>query len=197
MQLPKLNPRLARLIDFMPNYFERLVDVGADHCYLPLHLLAQGKTNQILAIECKEGPLEQGKRHARRFGFIDAFEFKLANGLRETDVLPTDWVVIAGMGGLEIRDILNEANLPAGVQLVLQPMKSTPELRKFLFENGFVICNEQLAWSKGYFYPLIHVAVDTAYTNSRRNNTSPTTFARELTSEDREQDFEINFKKSG
>ncbi|HHX38291.1 MAG TPA: SAM-dependent methyltransferase [Clostridiaceae bacterium] len=162
MRLPLLDPRLRRLLDLLPDHMSRLIDVGTDHCYLPLHLLAAGRVEQILAIDCKIGPLEQGKQNVARFGFQDRVTFQLSDGLYETDLSAEDWIVIAGMGGLEIRDILSAASLVPGVHLLLQPMKSLPELRHFLMTNTFLIVDEQLATSKGRYFPILHVTVGTS-----------------------------------
>lgn len=59
----------------------------------------------------------------------------------------TDAVVIAGMGGETIAQILEAAPWvrTRKIPLVLQPMSSIPELRQRLGEDGFHILEERLA----------------------------------------------------
>lgn len=73
--------------------------------------------------------------------------FRLCDGLSGIRPEETDAVVIAGMGGETIAQILEEAPWvrTRKVPLVLQPMSSLPELRQRLREGGFHILEERLA----------------------------------------------------
>lgn len=73
--------------------------------------------------------------------------FRLCDGLSGIRPEETDAVVIAGMGGETIAQILEAAPWvrTQKVPLVLQPMSSLPELRQRLEEDGFRILEERLA----------------------------------------------------
>ena len=67
--------------------------------------------------------------------------FRLCDGLSGIRPEKTDAVVIAGMGGETIAQILEAAPWvrTRKIPLVLQPMSSIPELRQRLGEDGFHI----------------------------------------------------------
>ena len=73
--------------------------------------------------------------------------FRLCDGLSGIRPEKTDAVVIAGMGGETIAQILEAAPWvrTRKIPLVLQPMSSIPELRQRLGEDGFHILEERLA----------------------------------------------------
>lgn len=73
--------------------------------------------------------------------------FRLCDGLSGIRPEETDAVVIAGMGGETIAQILEAAPWvrTRKIPLVLQPMSSIPELRQRLGEDGFHILEERLA----------------------------------------------------
>ena len=70
-----------------------------------------------------------------------------------------DGAVMAGMGGLMMRDIL-EADFPKAQALswlVLQPQNHVADLKYFLMNNGFVIQEERMAIEGQRLYELMKV----------------------------------------
>ena len=66
-------------------------------------------------------------------------------------------IVIAGMGGLLICNILNDEKekLKNIKQLVLQPQRDTDSVRKLLHSLGFVIEDEEMLIDNGKYYTII------------------------------------------
>ena len=125
----------------------RLCDVGTDHAYLPIFLYKAGRIERALASDINEGPCERARANVALHGCGDGIEVVCAAGLdAAADFAPTD-VVIAGMGGEMIRDIINDSPLTreTGVRLILQPMTKAPALRDALTSQGFTIVDEALA----------------------------------------------------
>lgn len=135
----------------------RLADVGCDHAYLSISLLKSGKISFAVASDINEKPLKSGKENAEKYG-VKNIEFRLGSGLREIKVEDkiTD-VVIAGMGGEIISEIINESPLTKdeSMNLVLQPMTKSEELISYLYENGFEISKQKCVVSKGKCYTVI------------------------------------------
>jgi tRNA (adenine22-N1)-methyltransferase len=77
-----------------------------------------------------------------------------------------DTVVIAGMGGLLIKSILEKADLKEGTTLILQPMLAQKELREYLYANGISITDEYLAKEDNKIYNIFvaKVGYKTEYT---------------------------------
>ena len=50
-------------------------DIGTDHAYLPLFLLAEGKINSAILADINEGPLETAKQNPQDAGLYDKCRF--------------------------------------------------------------------------------------------------------------------------
>lgn len=142
----ELSPRLRLAADLAPAG-ARLADVGTDHAYLPACLLLEGKIPFAIASDLRAGPLARARETAEAYGCGEKMDFRLCDGLSGIRPEEVDGVVIAGMGGETVADILaaapwvREKKLP----LVLQPMSSMPELRRWLQGHGWSITQERLA----------------------------------------------------
>lgn len=146
MKGPELSPRLRMVGELVPSGV-RLADVGTDHAYLPAALILEGKIPFAIAADLRRGPLERARATVRECGLTKSMAFRLCNGLSGIHLDEVDAVSIAGMGGETIAAILSAAPWvrERDVPLILQPMSSFPDLRKWLQANGFVIQEERLA----------------------------------------------------
>lgn len=151
-----LSPRLRAIARQVPPG-ARLTDVGTDHAYLPAALLLEGRIAGAIASDVNEGPLARGRATARTYGLEDVLELRLSSGLEEIQAGETDTVVIAGMGGELIAEILAQAPWTRDVLLLLQPMTAQAVLRRWLLENGYVIQAETLVREGEKFYQLLTV----------------------------------------
>ena len=104
----ELSPRLRLAADLVPEG-ARLADVGTDHAYLPACLLMEGKIPSAIAADLREGPLSRARETAAEYGCGDRMAFRLCDGLSGIRPEKTDAVVIAGMGGETIAQILEAA----------------------------------------------------------------------------------------
>lgn len=134
-----------------------LMDVGTDHAYLPIYLAESGRISAALASDINEGPCESARKHIAENGFSDKIEVKRANGLEGLEPRGKTDVVIAGMGGALICEILEKADFikNAEVRLILQPMRNAPDVRAYLLAHGFAIKDEALAREEGRIYEII------------------------------------------
>lgn len=137
----ELTPRLAAIAAQVPQG-ARLADVGTDHAYLPVSLLLEGRITRAVASDVNEGPLQRGRETARLYGVEEAITFRCCDGLAGIDPSMADTVAICGMGGELIARILGAAPWTREALLLLQPMSSQPELRRWLLDNGYVIRRE-------------------------------------------------------
>ncbi|MBR4098809.1 MAG: SAM-dependent methyltransferase [Clostridium sp.] len=141
----ELTPRLAMVAELVPEG-ARLTDVGTDHAYLPAALIQQGKIPSAIAADLRQGPLSRARMTAQACELGEKISFRLCDGLVGIRPLETDAVVIAGMGGETIAHILSMApwTRDRDVPLILQPMSSHGDLRRWLAEHGYQIRREQL-----------------------------------------------------
>lgn len=122
-----------------------LADIGTDHGKLPIYLVQTGKIKKAIAADINEMPLQKAKDNIRKYGLDSFIDTYLTDGLCGIEKFsPTD-VVIAGMGGELIMQILSMQTIEKnGVKYILQPMTKEDSLREYLCENGYMIVDEYL-----------------------------------------------------
>lgn len=123
---------------------KKAVDVGTDHGHLAAYLITAGICESCIACDINEKPLKFAEETVRKHGLEDRVRLVLSDGLDK--IIPdgvTD-IVIAGMGGELIADIIGRAEWVKTnrVNLVLQPMTKWDHLRKWLYDNGFEVVRE-------------------------------------------------------
>ena len=99
-----LSPRLLCCASMLKGDF--VCDIGTDHAYLPAYLMMSGKAKQVIATDVKPGPLESAKGTLKRYGVSRDIRLILSDGFDKVPPKGITDVVIAGMGGETIRDIL-------------------------------------------------------------------------------------------
>ena len=156
MKKLELTPRLQAVASFVPQG-ARLADIGTDHAYLPVSLLLEGKISSAVAADINKGPLDRARLTAQEYGCTDQMSFRLCDGLRDVKSYEIDAIAIAGMGGETIAEILSAAPWvrEKGLPVILQPMSTQPELRRWLWQNGFVIEAERIVKEGDTLYVVI------------------------------------------
>ena len=141
----ELKGRLFMIASFVPKC-DCLCDVGTDHGYIPVYLVQKGICNKALAMDINEGPIEAASENIRHFSLEDKIKTRLGNGLEPLNPGEADVIVIAGMGGILIKAILEASLEKAKLSqtLILQPMNAIEVLREWLYCNGFEIEDEAL-----------------------------------------------------
>ena len=161
MNLPLSNRLLACSRFISPG--DRVADIGCDHGYLGIHLLNKGIAAFVIAADINEMPLQSAVRNAQKFGVREQMSFHLSDGVKN---IPRDFdaLVCAGMGADTMISILEAAPWLKSekYRLILQCQSRRPELRKYLYENGFSIRRETLAQDGKFIYPVTEVVYSPA-----------------------------------
>jgi len=133
-----------------------LADVGTDHGYVPIYLYERNVISHAIAMDVNKGPLEHATLHIAESGMKDAIETRLSDGLAALKPGEADSVVIAGMGGpLIIRILSAYPEVTASLkELILQPQSEIPEVRRWLYEQGYEIIEEHMVFEDGKYYPM-------------------------------------------
>lgn len=160
----ELTNRLKSVYSLLPDNCI-MIDVGTDHCYLPIYAIQQGKLTRAYAADVRVGPLENGRENARIYGVEDQITTLLSDGLQalspeqQKDI---DTVVCAGMGGTLIEKIIADAPFLKNPEktLILQPQKAIYELKEYLAREGFVIEKECLSKESDKMYQCMRVRYD-------------------------------------
>ena len=152
----ELGARLGAIAARMGSY-HRMADIGTDHAFLPVWLIQNNRILYAVAGDVQPGPLEAAKRSVREAGLEPAIAVRLGNGLQVVAPGEVDVVVIAGMGGPTIREILESAPAVVGKlrRIVCQPMIGAAILREWFLTNEWEIIDEDLVMEDGRLYEII------------------------------------------
>ena len=139
-----------------------LADIGTDHAYLPIWLVKKEVIKKAIASDINMGPLQKAAFNIRRYNVGKQVDARLSDGLELIFPNEADDIVIAGMGGELIADIIEKAPWLKDAQkhLILQPMTSAPELRTYLSEHGFAVKQEQAVQDGDHIYTVMQAEYD-------------------------------------
>lgn len=165
----KLDNRLMAIADLVQKD-KILADIGTDHAYLPVYLVEKGIIKKAIAADLRVGPLDNARDAVVSYGYESQIELRLSDGLDNFKENEVEEIAVAGMGGLLISEFINRTEWlkNENVHLILQPMTHVEELRKTLFDNGFVIDKEVVAKDGDKLYIILSVYYyegQTAYTD--------------------------------
>lgn len=152
----QLSKRLQSVADLVGEC-STIADVGTDHGYIPVYLVAKGKAGKAIAMDINAGPLSRAEEHILQYGLEKEIETRLSDGCRALKPKEADVIVIAGMGGALMRRILiqGEEIARAAKKLVLQPQSEAAAFREFLFAEGYQITEEDMVVEEDKYYPVI------------------------------------------
>lgn len=145
-----LNKRLENLSAFI-NYSDTVLDIGCDHGLLGIYLTLN-KNVKVISSDINHKPLEKAKENILKYNLIDKIETRLGDGL---SVITSDinTIVISGMGGLNIINILKDIRkYPFVKKLVLSPNSDFKEMREMITKQGFKITREVMVKDHNKFY---------------------------------------------
>ena len=151
-----LAKRLAAIASYVP-VGSVAADIGTDHAYLPVFLVEEGICARVIATDIKQGPYASALRRIEEAKLTGKIDLRLGNGLDVLQPGEADVLVLSGMGGNTIREILTAApHVTETVRrLVLQPMADPGDLRTWLAANGWRISDESLVEDGGKIYIVI------------------------------------------
>ncbi len=153
MQLSKRLHAVASLVT--PG--NRVADVGCDHAYISIYLIEKALSNHVIAMDVNQGPIDRAKDNIEKFGYSNQIETRRSNGLEKLQENEADSILIAGMGGALMIQILEEK--PVVVEqvkeLILQPQSEINKVRQMLQDRGFLIIVENMVKDDGKFYMMM------------------------------------------
>ncbi|WEV44451.1 class I SAM-dependent methyltransferase [Lactobacillus sp. ESL0684] len=152
-----MNLRLNTLAE-MVDRSARIADIGTDHAYLPIKLVLEDKVDYAIASDIAQGPLKNAQDNITQAGLQTKITTRLGSGLSTITLQDRiDTVVIAGMGGKLITQILTDAwrNHYQFPTLILEPNIGEPGLREWLVQHSYQIVAEEILAEAGHTYELI------------------------------------------
>ena len=149
----KLTPRLAVICDMVVGVV--CADIGTDHALLPCALVQSGRVSHAYATDINPGPLARAQETIAACGLSGKVETLLCDGIPPAVAAACGTVIVAGLGGETIAEILARASIRPHTQLLLQPMTRAPQLRAWLCGSGYTILRERLAAEPDRIYTVL------------------------------------------
>ena len=83
-----------------------IADIGTDHGYVPIYLVEKGICPKAYAMDINQGPIESAIKNIENYGLSEKIQAIKSNGLEKLEPEKADTIIIAGMGGELIVNIL-------------------------------------------------------------------------------------------
>ncbi len=137
-----------------------IADVGCDHAYVSIALVQRNIANNVIAMDVRTGPLDIARKNVAESGLSNKIDIRLGDGLEKLVPGEVDAIIIAGMGGLLIKGILERGIhiLEYGEKrpvLILQPQSDLKEVRMFLLAHAYDIVSENMLLEDGKYYTVM------------------------------------------
>lgn len=175
-----LSERL-RMVASLVSPGSSVADIGCDHAHTSIYLIEAGVAERCIAADVRKGPLEAAKRNVSEHKLEENIDIRLSDGLEAIKAGETDTVLISGMGGLLILDILSAYPEKTNKirELVLSPQSDVDKVREWLYGHGFCITDEKMCRDAGKFYIAIKAINKVLTENAAGVNSTMETLAEE------------------
>lgn len=162
-----LSERLQVIADLI-EYGETMADIGTDHGFLPVYLIKTGKCPYAIATDISRNSLKKAENLIDAEDVLKDCSARVGNGLDPIEKGEVDDVVIAGMGGILMTEILSAdiSKSRSFKKFILQPRSKIHYLRKWIRDNGFSIKKESIVKEGERFCEILLVEVSENYSSS-------------------------------
>jgi len=143
--------RIKKLCAYLDNC-RSFADVGCDHGYCTKYMVKNNLCKTAVISDISEKCLAKAEKLLKGYIESGTVQSVVCDGLQKIDEA-TDQILIAGMGGEELIQILSSAYIPRS--FVFQPMKNLQKVREYLIANGAEITVDEPFESGGKFYFVI------------------------------------------
>ena len=134
-----------------------LLDLGCDHAYVLIDAIKKYNVKSGIASDVSDGPLNLAKENIIKNNLLNNIKLIKSNFFKNINEY-FDTCIIAGMGGLLIKDIINNSlDKLDDKKLILEPNNNREVLRHFLNENNFKIIDEYSLYDSNKYYEIIVV----------------------------------------
>ncbi len=152
--------RLEEIINLV-DHNSIVADIGSDHGIVPFELIKSNKAKKVIASDISEKSLDKLREKLDYLDEPEKIILNVSDGLDNLNEYQVDTIIISGMGGNLIADIL-EKNIDVAKSancLILGANNSLSLLRKFLHDNSFEIIEEVDLFENDKYYQILKVKV--------------------------------------
>ena len=143
---------IANLVDY-----GKVADVGCDHGKLGYYLVSTDRASEVIATDISAPSLAKAKELAKENGVSDIMSARLGDGLGCVDSEEVDTVIIAGLGGDVIANILSRACEDGKTfeHFLLSPNTHPEKVRREIIASRHTIIYDDLLEVAGKVYTII------------------------------------------
>ena len=167
----KLSDRMQAIADQVrPD--DVVADIGTDHGYIPIWLTINNRCRYAILADINKGPLEKAAESIQKYAADETYDIRLGSGIEVLEPGEADTVIIAGMGGILITNILQAdiEKVRLFKRMILQPRNNSDVLRQWLRSlDGFAITCEQVVKEVDKFSEIITVTAVSEITLYEQN----------------------------
>lgn len=164
---PPLPPRLAAVAAAVPDGPGQVVaDIATGRAELAIHLVATGRASRVIAVDRSPKAVEIATQLVLAHGLADRVTLRVGDGPRTIDADEAEVVVMAGIGGRLMRNLLqrdgaHRIQSGRGPLLVLQPQSEPHLVRDWAVRRGpafgYAPVAETLVRDSGRYYHVLSV----------------------------------------
>ena len=151
----EISQRLRIVGDFVTQ--KRVADIGTDHAYVPIYLHKKGNIEKVIACDINEKPLQKAQQNIKLHHAENKIITRLGNGLQPLQPYEVDSIVISGMGGMLMIELMEQSQyvIKTVKELILCPHLDVTAVRKYLHNIGYSIVDERMIQEYGNFYTIL------------------------------------------
>ncbi len=151
----EISQRLRIVGDFVTQ--KTVADIGTDHAYVPIYLHKKGNVEKVIACDINKKPLQKAQQNIKLYHAENKIITRLGNGLQPLQPYEVDSIVISGMGGMLMIELMEQSpNIIKTVkELILCPHLDVTAVRKYLHNIGYVITDEKMIQEWDNFYTIL------------------------------------------
>lgn len=132
-----------------------LLDLGCDHSYVLIEALKKYNVKKGIASDINEGPLKQAKQNLIDENLDSKVDLILSDGFTNINQ-DFDTVIIAGMGGFLIKEILAKGLTKINnKKIIIEANNNSEVVREFLTRNSFSIIDEYSIVDQNKYYEIM------------------------------------------
>ena len=143
---------IANLVDY-----GKVADVGCDHGKLGYYLVSTDRASEVIATDISAPSLAKAEELAKENGVSDIMCARLGDGLGCVESEEVDTVIIAGLGGDVIANILSRARDEGKTfqHFLLSPNTHPEKVRAAIVKCGHTIVFDEMLECAGKTYTIV------------------------------------------
>ena len=140
---------------------DSLVDIGTDHAYLPIYAIKNMGLKKALATDISPKALKIAQKNIEKYDLASSISTLVSDGLDKVEG-EYDALVIAGMGGKTILDILEKGKdkLVSFKKIIVSAHRDSELVRRFMALNSYQIVMEKMVFEYKYYEIIIFEKTD-------------------------------------